>query len=175
MSKNGTRDGVFGRPRRPWWHSACCMVQPRCCRPRCRVRHARAYHAKRAGLLAVWPATRFRPRIIIRALCEAYTRGTAPQQTRAWKLFLLAPRLLLHRPREPGTFGRKALLQRSRGFVAGRWDTLLGARAQPRPHHVLAPQPTSWMLPIIMRPFASGGEHSRTPTCGVEKNPSPHP
>ncbi|CAE7916754.1 unnamed protein product, partial [Symbiodinium sp. KB8] len=60
-------------------------------------------------------------------LREAYTRGTAPQQTRAWKLFLLAPRLLLHRPREPGTVGREALLQRSRDFLAGRWDTLLSA------------------------------------------------
>ena len=61
------------------------------------------------------------------ALREAYTRGTAPQQTRAWKLFLLAPRLLLHRPREPGTVGGEALLQRSRDFLAGRWDTLLSA------------------------------------------------
>ena len=46
---------------------------------------------------------------------------------RAWKLFVLAPRLLLHRPREPGTVGRETLLQRSRDFLAGRWDTLLSA------------------------------------------------
>ena len=61
------------------------------------------------------------------ALRDAYARGTAPQQTRAWKLFLLAPRLLLHRPCEQGTVGREALLQRSRNFLAGRWDTLLSA------------------------------------------------
>ena len=67
------------------------------------------------------------------ALREAYTRGTAPQQTRAWKLFLLAPRLLLHRPREPGTVGREALLQRSPEFLAGRWETLLSA-SQCHPH-----------------------------------------
>ena len=65
--------------------------------------------------------------LALRALREAYTRGTAPQQTRAWKLFLLAPRFLLHRAREPGTVGREALLQRSRDFLAGRWDSLLGA------------------------------------------------
>ena len=65
--------------------------------------------------------------LALRALREAYTRGTAPQQTRAWKLFLLAPCFLLHRAREPGTVGREALLQRSRDFLAGRWDSLLGA------------------------------------------------
>jgi len=102
------------------------VVQPRCCRPRCRVWHARAYHAERAGLLAVWRATSVRPRTTRSPRC-LYTRGTAPQQTRAWKLFLLAPRLLLHRPREQGTVGREALLQRSRDFFAGRWDALLAA------------------------------------------------
>ena len=40
--------------------------------------------------------------------------------------------------------------------------------AQPLPHHVLAPQPTSLMLPMP-KPSASGGEHSRAPMCGVEK------
>ena len=65
--------------------------------------------------------------LALRALREAYTRGTASQQTRAWKLFLLAPRFLLHRAREPGTVGREALLQRSRDFLSGRWDSLLGA------------------------------------------------
>ena len=65
--------------------------------------------------------------LAMRALREAHARGTAPQQTRAWKLFLLIPRLLLHRPREPGTVGRETLLQRTRDFLAGRWDALLGA------------------------------------------------
>ena len=65
--------------------------------------------------------------LALRALREEYTRGTAPQQTRAWKLFLLAPRFLLHRAREPGTVGREAPLQHSRDFLAGRWDSLLGA------------------------------------------------
>ncbi|CAE7438573.1 unnamed protein product [Symbiodinium sp. CCMP2592] len=65
--------------------------------------------------------------LALRALREAYTRGTALQQTRAWKLFLLAPRLLLHRARGSGTVGREALLQRTRDFLAGRWEALLGA------------------------------------------------
>ena len=33
----------------------------------------------------------------------------------------------IHLPREPGTVGREALLQRSRDLLAGRWDTLLSA------------------------------------------------
>jgi len=49
---------------------------------------------------------------------------------RAWKLFLLVPRLVLTRPRETGAFGRAALLQRIQAFEAGHWRELLKA-AQP--------------------------------------------
>ncbi|CAE7289458.1 unnamed protein product [Symbiodinium sp. CCMP2592] len=66
----------------------------------------------------------------LRALREAYTRGAALQQTRAWKLFLLSPRLLLHRAREPGTVGREALLQRTRDFLAGRWEAACARRRE---------------------------------------------
>ena len=46
------------------------------------------------------------------------------------ELSLLARRLLLHRPPEPGTVGRETLLQRVPDFLAGRWDALLStARA----------------------------------------------
>ena len=90
-----------GRPLRPCWHSGCCVVHPRCCRPRFRVRHARAHHAKRAGVLAVWRATSLRPRI---------TRSPRSVHTRHGP----SANLLLHGPREAGTVGREALLQRSR-------------------------------------------------------------
>ena len=46
---------------------------------------------------------------------------------RAWKLFLLVPRLLLIRTRETGPAGRTALLQRLQAFEAGRWCELLDA------------------------------------------------
>ena len=46
---------------------------------------------------------------------------------RAWKLFLLVPRLLLTRTRETGPAGRTALLQRFQAFEAGRWCELLDA------------------------------------------------
>ena len=74
-------------------------------------------------------------RLALRALREAYARGTAPQQTRAWKLFLLLPRLLLHRAREPGNVQRTSGAtgtrrpRRTMGCPAhcharGRWPSL---------------------------------------------------
>ena len=46
---------------------------------------------------------------------------------RAWKLFLLVPRLLLTRTSEMGPAGRTALLQRLQAVEAGRWCELLDA------------------------------------------------
>ena len=46
---------------------------------------------------------------------------------RAWKRFLLVPRLLLTRTRETGPAGRTALLQRLQAFEAGRGCELLDA------------------------------------------------
>ena len=50
----------------------------------------------------------------------------------AWKLFLLAPRLLLARCRDTGPVGRAALLRRVELFESGSWEQLLEeARAGP--------------------------------------------
>ena len=46
---------------------------------------------------------------------------------RAWKLFLLVPRLLLCRPPASGSVGKAALLRRVTDFQAGRWSQLLHA------------------------------------------------
>ena len=59
------------------------------------------------------------------ALPEPTAAGVTAE--RAWKLFLLVPRLLLTRPRETGAAGRTALLQRFQAFEAGRWRELLDA------------------------------------------------
>ena len=50
---------------------------------------------------------------------------------RAWKLFLLVPRLLLARPHETGAAGRAALLERIRAFETGCWRELLEAAPSP--------------------------------------------
>ena len=63
------------------------------------------------------------------------SRATQLQQQRAWTLFLLIPRLLLHRSPDRGAEGRAALLQRAAYFQAGAWENLYGAipPAAPRP------------------------------------------
>ncbi|CAL1156747.1 unnamed protein product [Cladocopium goreaui] len=63
------------------------------------------------------------------------SRATQLQQQRAWTLFLLIPRLLLHRSPDRGAEGRAALLQRAAHFQAGAWENLYGAipPAAPRP------------------------------------------
>ena len=77
----------------------------------------------------------------LRALRDAHSRAGEAQQTRAWKLFLLVPRLLLFRVRVTGSTGREALLQRVRGFLAGRWTALLAAARDAADH--LGPAPTA--------------------------------
>ena len=46
-------------------------------------------------------------------------------ENRAWKLFGLIPRLLLHRPRGTGSVGRDELCFRADQFAAGEWVSLL--------------------------------------------------
>eukprot|EP00439_Symbiodinium_sp_Y106_P011468 s11075_g1.t1 len=97
-------------------------------------------------------------RLALRALREAYARGTALQQTRAWKLFLLLPRLLLHRAREPGNVGRETLVQRARDFLAGRWATPCSLpRARPLARRTLdeTPMPPTTTLARGAGQFAS--------------------
>ena len=45
--------------------------------------------------------------------------------SRAWKLFLLLPRLLLHRPARGGHVPKSRLHERFADFAAGRWGELL--------------------------------------------------
>ena len=50
---------------------------------------------------------------------------------RAWKLFLILPRMLLHKTRRGGEAGKRNLQERIRLFDAGRWDLLLERSSQP--------------------------------------------
>eukprot|EP00435_Cladocopium_sp_Y103_P003690 s4199_g1.t1 len=56
---------------------------------------------------------------------------TAQQLHRAWTLFLLVPRLLLHRSADPRDGTRAALLRRANAFQAGGWQALLRAAHHP--------------------------------------------
>ena len=47
------------------------------------------------------------------------------RQERGWKLFLILPRMLLHRPLRGGLLGKEKLLARVEKFAAGQWTDLL--------------------------------------------------
>ena len=49
------------------------------------------------------------------------------RQERGWKLFLILPRMLLHRPPRGGLLGKEKLLARFEKFAAGQWTDLLRA------------------------------------------------
>ena len=64
------------------------------------------------------------------ALYEADTaraRGHHVGVSRAWKLFMLLPRLLLHKPPRGGLVPKSHLRERFVKFAAGSWERLLDA------------------------------------------------
>ena len=66
----------------------------------------------------------------LRALRDAYAEEDGARVERAWKLFLLTPRMLLARPESQGAVGRQELLERLLAFERGDWVELLtGAQA----------------------------------------------
>ena len=64
-------------------------------------------------------------------------RGSAVTASRAWKLFLLTPRMMLARTPQQGSQGRAELLSRAAKFQRGEWPQLLRSARQ------AAQQPTS--------------------------------
>ena len=67
------------------------------------------------------------------ALRVALEEATAEQlcrQERGWKLFILLPRMLLHRPPRGGLLSKEKLIQRFDAFSQGQWESLLEASAR---------------------------------------------
>ena len=64
----------------------------------------------------------------------AYRRRDGAAREAAWKLFLLAPRLLLARCRDTGPVGRAALLRRVELFESGSWEQVLEEARAGSPH-----------------------------------------
>ena len=48
-----------------------------------------------------------------------------PRQDRAWKLFMLLPRMLLQRPGRGGVVPKKKIQERLTAFAAGQWAELV--------------------------------------------------
>ena len=66
-------------------------------------------------------------RVALEEMVAGYRSHNLTRQERGWKLFLLLPRMLLHRgPRGCG-IPRTKLLERFEMFVRGQWDNLLEA------------------------------------------------
>ena len=71
-----------------------------------------------------WLRGRFREGLSV-ALRERYRAKLANDelgQIRAWKLFCLVPKMLLHRPRNTGSVGRDELARRVTEFRQGHWE-----------------------------------------------------
>ena len=64
-------------------------------------------------------------RIAIREALEARVGGNEVKLTRAWKLFLLLPRMLLFRPPRGGKIPKPQLLERFAKFQRGQWSELV--------------------------------------------------
>ena len=63
--------------------------------------------------------------------------GDAQAETRGWKLFVLIPMMLLHRPHGTKAVGREKLGHRAEEFSCGRWTDLI---SQAQHHRVFAPE-----------------------------------
>ena len=64
------------------------------------------------------------------ALEEIVRTDNEVTQERGWKLFLMLPRMLLHRPPGGGQISKAKLLQRFQQFVEGHWIRLIEASEQ---------------------------------------------
>ena len=66
-------------------------------------------------------------RVALEEIREGGRRDDVTRQERGWKLFLLLPRMLLHRSPRGGLIPRAKLLDRFEMFIRGRWIDILTA------------------------------------------------
>ena len=66
-------------------------------------------------------------RNVMRLAMEEATHAVPDRSERGWRLFLLLPRLLSHRPPRRGNIHKNKLAQRFDDFAAGKWMQLLHA------------------------------------------------
>ena len=63
----------------------------------------------------------------MRIAMEEATQPDLRRSERGWKLFMLLPRMLLHRPGRRGNVSKTKLTSRFDDFSAGHWDVLISA------------------------------------------------
>ena len=64
-------------------------------------------------------------KVLLEEIVEGRERNDGIRQERAWKAFMLMPRMLLHRRCRGGKVGKEKLMELFDLFCAGRWDDLL--------------------------------------------------
>ena len=63
----------------------------------------------------------------LKVAMEAALQEDELSQERGWKLFVMLPRMLLHRPPRGGNIAREKLISRFELFTRGEWSSLLEA------------------------------------------------
>ena len=71
-------------------------------------------------------------RVVLQEAAQARTEGRELKLIRAWKLFLLLPRVLLHRP--TGLVPKQKLIERLSMFQSGQWSQLVEISALRQPN-----------------------------------------
>ena len=88
----------------------------------------RATFSRRACVMKTTPHFLRGPcRNALRLAMEEAVRAGEVHQNRGWKLFLLLPRLLLHRPPRGGKVHRSKWVERFDDFARGSWSKMLEA------------------------------------------------
>ena len=64
-------------------------------------------------------------RVALKAVLQGYQTHSVARTTQGWKMLMLLPRLLLHRPLRGGKVSRKKFQERFQRFHEGRWTELL--------------------------------------------------
>ena len=75
----------------------------------------------------LWGSFRIALKVAIEEILNGAARRNVVQQERGWKLFLLLPRMMLHRSPRGGLIGREKLVSRFDKFAAGQWHDLIMA------------------------------------------------
>ncbi len=83
-----------------------------------------------------------------------------PGRARAWKLFSLVPRLLLHRPPGERFVPKEELGRRCERFAAGRWTELLGESCAVREPRIRSSRPSEEQRALRAEMFVELGELS---------------
>ena len=75
----------------------------------------------------LWGSFRVAMKVALEEIMAGVSRRSEIQQVRGWKLLLLHPRMLLHRPPRGGQIGKSKLIEIFDKFAAGQWQDLLVA------------------------------------------------